>query len=147
MDISQTPNFVCQKIVTCLSFLLNLIFIIFSNGSHFAYSFMGLLFFDFIIIIFIYSGINQKKFNKYSNSIILLLIKTILFLVVFGFLSQYSSQKKTIYFIIYIVYISFLFIEITILCSEINKIKELSEDKTDTAQIPIQNLNNQPLVS
>ena len=107
----------------------------------------GLLFFDFIIIIFIYSGINQKKFNKYSNSIILLLIKTILFLVVFGFLSQYSSQKKTIYFIIYIVYISFLFIEITILCSEINKIKELSEDKTDTAQIPIQNLNNQPLVS
>ena len=145
MDISQTHNFDCQKIVVCLSFLLNLVFMIFSNGSNFAYLCMGLLFFDFIITIFIYSGINQKKFKNYSNSIILLVIKTILGSVVFGILV--SSEENYTYAIFFIVYIAFLFFELIILCLKSNKIRELSENKSDADQIPIQNVNNQPLVS
>ena len=87
MDISQTLILVYPKILTCSSFLLNLIFLIFSNGCLFAYFCTGALFFDFIITLYIYSGINQRKFKIYVKSIVFLLLKTIS-----GTLAQFFFQ-------------------------------------------------------
>ena len=138
----------CSKIMTCLFSLMNLIFLIFSNGRYLAYFCMVTLFFDFIITINIYSGIDQKKFQNYIISIVLISIKAIFGTVAGGFLFRDFSIDDDINLVIFLIAdLASFWLELIILCCLYNKTKELLEEKSDAAQIPIQNLNNQPLVS
>ena len=138
----------CSKIMTCLFSLMNLIFLIFSNGRYLAYFCMVTLFFDFIITINIYSGIDQKKFQNYIISIVLISIKAIFGIVASGFLFRDFSIDDDINLVIFLIAdLASFWLELIILCCLYNKTKELLEEKSDAAQIPIQNLNNQPLVS
>ena len=146
MDKSQTPNLACPKIFTFLFFLLTLTFMIFSNGSQFAYFCVGSLFFDLFITIFIYSGIDQRNFKDYANSMGFLWFKAGSATIVGLVLSKYFYKEGEQYFAFLIVLIFSFWFEVVILCSKCNKIKVLFEDKSDN-QIPIENVNNQPLVS
>ena len=122
MDISQTLILVYPKILTCSSFLLNLIFLIFSNGCLFAYFCTGALFFDFIITLYIYSGINQRKFKIYVKSIVFLLLKTISGTLARIFLSVFSEEGKK-YFIFSIVAIIFSWLELLLLSLKVFNMK------------------------
>ena len=146
MDKSQTPNLACPKICTFLFFLLTLTFMIFSNGSHFAYFCVGSLFFDLFITIFIYSGIDQRNFKDYINSMAFLWLKAGSATIVGLVLSGDFSEEGEKYFTFLIVLIFSFWFEVVLLCSKCKKIKVLFEDKSDN-QIPIENVNNQPLVS
>ena len=138
----------CSKTMTSLLSLMNLIFLIFSNGRYLAYFCMATLFFDFIITINIYSGIDQKKFQNYIISIVLISIKAIFGTVAGGFLFRDFSIDDDINLVIFLIAdLASFWLELIILCCLYNKTKELLEEKSDAAQIPIQNLNNQPLVS
>ena len=123
MDISQTLILVYPKILTCSSFLLNLIFLIFSNGCLFAYFCTGALFFDFIITLYIYSGINQRKFKIYVKSIVFLWLKNISGSLAEVFLSYVFSEEGKKFFIFSIVAIIFSWLELLLLSLKLFNMK------------------------